>query len=679
MNKKSIYRNMVAVLCFLCLFLTSGVISAQAASPSVEFSAHVQGKGWLDYVKDGNIAGTVGEELQMEAIKIHLKNASGKIWYKVYVQDAGWQDWVSNDKVAGTEGKSKRIEAIKIQITGDIYDTYDVFYRAHVGNIGWLGWTKNGGIAGTMDVGTRMEAVQIVLKKKDQPEKMSTSYATKPALKVNSHVQGKGWLGYVGEGETSGTEGQSLRMEALNIICPDLFGGSGITYRAHVQNVGWQNWVSSGESVGTTGQSKSMEAVQIQLAGYLTKFYDIYYRAHVRDIGWMGWAKNGEFAGTTGGSKPMEAIQVKLLIKGDIINRGGDAYKDLTAQETDSPSSNEENQNNYAKVPVSSNKPIICYTLNSSGKIYAYTSAALTKKTGGYIACSTDECRILQVQGNAVQVKYPVKKGTKTAWFQRSAFTNCNIANDSVKTWKQASKVTVYRRLDGNKSFGSISTGDTCYELSISGNYIQLIYPVSGGYKMGWIKTNNDIVDKSNIQIAGVTLDYALGSYFTDNGRKCTNCHGKHTGNYTTNENYCNCKCTATINGKTYKLGAIQCFGFARYVQSALYATNSYLNPNAFSRTKSVSYSDLTVSKLKTMIVNAGVGAHIRTGGSQHSMIITQVTDSGFTIIQCNGSNNNNYSSYAACRIGTTTYTWDSYINSTYGKRGIAFIETYKG
>jgi len=525
MNKKIIYRNIIAVLCLLCLFLTSGVIFAQAASPSVEFSAHVQNKGWLDYVSDGNIAGTVGEELQMEAIKIHLKNASGKIWYKVYVQDAGWQDWVSNDKVAGTEGKSKRIEAIKIQITGDIYDTYDIFYRAHVGNIGWLGWTKNGGIAGTIDVGTRIEAVQIVLKKKDQPEKMSTSYATKPTLKVNSHVQGKGWLGYVGEGETSGTEGQSLRMEALNINCPDLFGGSGITYRAHVQDVGWQNWVSSGESVGTTGQSKSMEAVQIQLKGYLSKFYDIYYRAHVRDIGWMGWARNGEFAGTTGGSKPMEAIQVKLLIKGDIINKGGDAYKDLTAQATNSPSSNEENQTNYAKVPVSSNKPIICYTLNSSGKVYAYTSAALTKKAGGYIACSTDECRILQVYGNAVQVKYPVSKGTKTAWFERSAFTNCNIADNLVKTWKQTSKIIVYRRSDGKVSFGSISAGDTCYELSTSGNYTQIVYPVSGGYKMGWIRTGN---------IATTKLSYGLykkdSAYISCGFDGYKNTSGRHEG-----------------------------------------------------------------------------------------------------------------------------------------------------
>jgi len=334
MDKKTICRKIILILCTLCLVLTAGTVPARAAAPSVEYSVHVQDKGWLNYTSDGNITGTVGEALRMEAMKIRLKNASGTIWYKAHVQDVGWQDWVSNDTVAGTEGKLKQMEAIKIQLAGNISRTHDVFYRVHVGDIGWLGWTKNGSIAGTTDLGLRIEAVQIVLKKKNEPEKMSTSYLTKPSLRVNSHVQDIGWMGYVGEGQTSGTEGKSLRMEALNIICSDLLADSGVTYRAHIQDIGWQKWVSSGRTVGTTGQSKAIEAVQIQLTGSLSKACDVYYRAHVKDIGWMGWAKNGEAAGTTGGGRPMEAIQVKLVLKGDSIDRGGSAYRELTAQKT---------------------------------------------------------------------------------------------------------------------------------------------------------------------------------------------------------------------------------------------------------------------------------------------------------------------------------------------------------
>lgn len=183
------------------------------------------------------------------------------------------------------------------------------------------------------------------------------------------------------------------------------------------------------------------------------------------------------------------------------------------------------------------------------------------------------------------------------------------------------------------------------------------------------------------IVVNGVALDYSLGQYFTDNGKACTSCHGGHIGNYATNESYCNCKCTAVINGRTVKLGAIQCYGFARYVQSKVYGYNSYENASRF-RTisgSSVKAGSLTASKIKSLINSAGVGAHIRTAGSAHSMIVTNITSSGFTVIQANGTNNDNYSGYYNCRIGKTTYTWSSYVSSTYGSRGLQYIEVFKG
>lgn len=140
---------------------------------------------------------------------------------------------------------------------------------------------------------------------------------------------------------------------------------------------------------------------------------------------------------------------------------------------------------------ISSSTPITCYTLASSGNVYAYTSSDLQTKTGGYIACSTDECKIIQINGNAVQVTYPVTGGTKTAWFARSAFTSCNISSGAVEKWTQTTQITTYRRSDGGTSFGSISAQDVCYKLATSGNYTQVIYPVSSGYKMGWIKTSD--------------------------------------------------------------------------------------------------------------------------------------------------------------------------------------------
>lgn len=53
---------------------------------------------------------------------------------------------------------------------------------------------------------------------------------------------------------------------------------------------------------------------------------------------------------------------------------------------------------------ISSSKPIACYTLKSSGRVYAYTAANLRNKTGGYIDCATDECKLLRISGNGKKV-----------------------------------------------------------------------------------------------------------------------------------------------------------------------------------------------------------------------------------------------------------------------------------
>ncbi len=142
---------------------------------------------------------------------------------------------------------------------------------------------------------------------------------------------------------------------------------------------------------------------------------------------------------------------------------------------------------------ISSGRPVLCYTLKSAGRVYACTAADLRTKTGGYIDCRTDECRILKISGNAVQVKYPVSGGTRTAWFARKEFTNYNIANGAAEKWTQKTWVTAYKRADGKEACGSVSAGDTCYKLSESGDYKQVIYPVSGGYKMGGLPVNRTV------------------------------------------------------------------------------------------------------------------------------------------------------------------------------------------
>lgn len=175
-----------------------------------------------------------------------------------------------------------------------------------------------------------------------------------------------------------------------------------------------------------------------------------------------------------------------------------------------------------------------------------------------------------------------------------------------------------------------------------------------------------NVFAKSNIRINGVDIGYAAGEYFSKNGKACT-CHNQ--GKCVPGKSGCNC---------THVNGTAQCYAFALWCQNKLFGYNDVSNGNKFKSIGSVSAGNLTESKIKELISTAPIGAHIRTKGTEHSMILVSKNSTGFTIAQANGSNNNEYSSWQACRIGTATYTWKSYVNSTYGKRGIKFINVPK-
>ena len=142
--------------------------------------------------------------------------------------------------------------------------------------------------------------------------------STKMSVSYIVHGQDYGWEKYwKKDGQTSGTEGQCKRLEAIQIKLPDDVSGS-IEYRTHIQDIGWEkNWSKDGAKSGTEGQCKRLEAIQIKLTGEVEKNYDVYYSVHAENFGWLGWAKNGEEAGTAGYGYRLEAIRIQLVTKGD--------------------------------------------------------------------------------------------------------------------------------------------------------------------------------------------------------------------------------------------------------------------------------------------------------------------------------------------------------------------------
>lgn len=305
-------------------------IATQAAGPKITYSGHVQNIGDQAYVSDGELCGTEGRSLRIEALTIQkgegIADIDGDITYRAHVQNYGTMGWMKSGQTAGTSNQSLRVEAIQIALTGELAQIYDIYYSTHVQNIGWMKWTKGStersGWCGTMGQGLRVEAVKIMLVEKGVPAPYGggnysfISYDSFGDVEYTTHQQNIGDHAWVKNQEESGATGQFLRLEAMRIKLSNTMYSGSVQYRAHVQNIGWMDWVSDGAMSGTNGQGLRMEAVQIQLAGDIANYCDIWYRVHVQDIGWMGWAVNGQAAGTESLGRRVESLQVVLVPKG---------------------------------------------------------------------------------------------------------------------------------------------------------------------------------------------------------------------------------------------------------------------------------------------------------------------------------------------------------------------------
>ena len=427
-----IFKNEIVLkifcICTLLIALILGCMGNQYATetekntqqitkPSVMYNTHIQNEGWeQDFSKkDGEMSGTSGKSLRLEAIKIKLDNLKDvSIKYQTHVQNIGWQDWKSDGQMSGTSGKSLRLEGIKIKLENT--EKYSVMYRVHVQNIGWQDWKYDGEFAGTEGKSLRLEAIEIKIIDKVEKGKIAiettipeTCYNDTKTIKVagwkmanvkdtkieatlddepitnikykerqdvinsveeygtikenpnpgfefdvdttalsegehnlkielitkenkvlqtyskkikidrqihilyQTHVEDIGWQNTKKDGELAGTEGKSLRVEALKINMINLPEGVTLRYQTHVQDIGWQKWKKNNEIAGTSGRSLRVEAIRIKLDG--TDEYSIKYRMHVQDIGWQEWCYDGETAGTVGEEKRIEAIEIIIVPK----------------------------------------------------------------------------------------------------------------------------------------------------------------------------------------------------------------------------------------------------------------------------------------------------------------------------------------------------------------------------
>ena len=304
---------------------------------------------------------------------------------------------------------------------------------------------------------------------------------------------------------------------------------------------------------------------------------------------------------------------------------------------------------------ASESKPYYCYTI-STGNVSVYKDTSLKKKHGT-IYGNKDEVQVININGSVANVKYPVTNksgkitGYKKGYVNKNVITKGSLSND--KTLISPKKITSYRRSDGKISYGYISAGDKVWLLDTSGSYTQVLYPISKGYKIAWIKTNE--------------LNNTSSSTSNDNFEQDDN---KYTETLDKMMN-------GTLYNGAYKLNtkykgeyaSEQCKGFAKSVHKKLFGynigstkgkPNNYLISYSSSKTKLVgSIKSMNVSSAKNLFLKAKAGDFVqmrRTHGGSHSAIVYSTSSDGITFYEANIDGKNG--------IVKKTYTWDKLCKS---------------
>ncbi len=174
--------------------------------------------------------------------------------------------------------------------------------------------------------------------------------------------------------------------------------------------------------------------------------------------------------------------------------------------------------------------------------------------------------------------------------------------------------------------------------------------------------------------IGDVTIpfpEYMPGSYFTKDGTACI-CHNRNDINCVASGRYCNCLRFVNIDGVDVDLLAVQCIGFARYVFYKLFGfIDADHNSHLFYNAGSISSGKVTASSVKELVSKLKPGAHIRFNltSTQHSVIVLNKNENGFTVYHANAGGNGISSN--PCVVSTRTFTWEQFANFAY--RGIVF------
>lgn len=268
------------------------------------YQTHHAGIGWSDLNRSNQISINADRQGTIEAIRVFPPTTiDGEIKGYGHVENIGDLELDSQSNIIGTTGQSKRLEGVDLSLTGQLDEQYQLYANSYMQDIGWIG-AKQNSFSGSRGLSRSLYAFNLALVDKNQQITSVTSDGDITSLitfdsKINDHyINGNRALTCIG------TTGESLPIQALrlnnNLINVDMKG--------HIAYYGWQD--ATNNFVGYN--DNRLEALIVNVD---SDKYDFYYRGHVQNVGWQDWKRSGEMIGTTGQSLRLETFEFRLVLK----------------------------------------------------------------------------------------------------------------------------------------------------------------------------------------------------------------------------------------------------------------------------------------------------------------------------------------------------------------------------
>jgi uncharacterized protein YjdB len=211
----------------------------------IRYRSHISGVGWeSEWRYDGATSGSAGSTI--EAIQVGLENAgsTNNLATEVYAQEWGWLGFVRDFWIAGTVGQARRVEAFHAYMRTTPQElncngcAVKMAYMAYIQDNAWnQGWKRTPDYAGTEGQQLRVEAFKVVLY--NAPEGMGIEY--------RANVEGE-WRDWRRNGEDAGTTGEAKEINAVEMRLINPHPGTVLSYGAHFENLGWLEYAADNPS-----------------------------------------------------------------------------------------------------------------------------------------------------------------------------------------------------------------------------------------------------------------------------------------------------------------------------------------------------------------------------------------------------------------------------------------------